>query len=1019
MGEETWPTGHAGGTAESLTGAPTSQDAMRLATAVRAAPAASDAPEPGTRVHQYELIRMLSKGGMGTVFLARDLKLGRRVAIKFLQTTQPERTRLILQEARATARCQHDNIVVIHEIGAHQGVPFIVLEYLEGKPLTALIEQSQRLPYPRAVEIMSAILRALSCAHEAGIVHRDLKPDNVFVTESGTVKVLDFGIAKVLHQPPPRHAPVPGQPPTLRLVPSAPPADGEEPPTLDLYERDDAETAGTPPYMAPEQWGIGIEIDHLADLWACGLVLHQMICGRHPLTPNQLLHIAEIDRPMPSMAEAAPPEAPRELIRIVDRCLQKRKDQRWQSAAELLAALAPFLPGHRALRLDERPYAGLASFQERDADKFFGRDHEIAAMLARIGDQPLLAVVGSSGVGKSSFVRAGVVPALKRSGEPWEAVVIRPGRRPIEALVQVILPMVTGAGHATAAADEPRRLAETLRREPGHLGAVLRLRARREGRRLLLVVDQLEELYTLVPDPAERAAFTACLSAVADDAASPLRVVISIRSDFLERAAEDRRFFGELTQGLVFLGPPSRDGLRDAITRPAEMAGVQIEPAIVDDMVEDMLDHLETSPGALPLLQFAAARLWDMRDRTRRLLTRASYAAMGGVAGALASHADRVLGDIGPAKLPLIRAILLRLVTAERTRALVPLDELRGLSRDDGEVQWLIDRMVDARLLMVQTCGGGSGGTVELIHESLVHSWPALRRWLDESQDDAALVGQLRTAARQWVAKGRDPGLLWGGETAAEASKLRARYEGPLSDTERAFLDAIAHHEETARRCKRALLVGRAALVLLLVVGATTLAVVFQRVAAREQQQNAAITSAKQEAEHLLAKAQQRTRELLDARAATATANDELARKASLVEAQAAELQRRASELERKNDLLETVAALARRNAADAERLRDVAERNAADARSAEAEARAAASEAARQRTEVEHLLDQERARRKRAAPVRGVGALPLAFAQTRKPESEPEPPPAQEQQRQQPWPVPALMRTPEEPEPP
>ncbi len=154
-------------------------------------------PAPGTRIHQYELIRQLGSGGMGTVFLARDTRLGRRVAIKFLHATAPEITRRFILEARATARCSHENIVVIHEVGEFQGTPFMVLEYLQGQPLHKAVG-GQRLPATRAVELMVPVVRALVAAHEQGIVHRDLKPDNILVTESGTLKVLDFGIAKVL-----------------------------------------------------------------------------------------------------------------------------------------------------------------------------------------------------------------------------------------------------------------------------------------------------------------------------------------------------------------------------------------------------------------------------------------------------------------------------------------------------------------------------------------------------------------------------------------------------------------------------------------------------------------------------------------------------------------------------------------------------------------------------------------------------------------------------------------------------
>ncbi|HEV7559062.1 MAG TPA: protein kinase, partial [Kofleriaceae bacterium] len=745
-------------------------------------------------------------------------------AIKFLQSNQEELTQRFLVEARTTARCQHDNIVVIYEVGEHGGAPYIVLEFLNGKPLTHLTENGQKLPYTRAVEIMCAILRALQCAHDHGIVHRDLKPDNIFITESGTIKVLDFGIAKVLQQAAePAGDRAPGQarmPSPLELATG----------TNNSLTRVGT-IMGTLKYMSPEQWGIGIEIDHLTDIWACGILLHRMICGRHPLHPldgNQLVVTAMLELPMPSMQEAAPPDVPRELIQIVDRCMLKLKEQRWQSAAELLQSLEAFLPGRRVqeLQIDESPYAGLSSFQENDAGKFFGRNREIAAMVTRIRDRPLMAVVGSSGVGKSSFVRAGLVPALKRSGEQWETLVIRPGRSPIESLASVIAPMVATAVNLADEMEEQRKLVETLRREPGHLGHVLRGRARRDGRRLLLFVDQFEELYTQVHDPAERAAFTACLNAVADDATSPLRVVLSIRSDFLDRVAEDQQFLNELMQGLFFLGPPNREGLRDAIIEPAQMAGFRFEhPATV----EDMLDHLSTTPGALPLLQFAAAKLWENRDRARRLLTHQSYQSMGGVGGALASHADRVIADIGASKQGLARSLLLRLVTPERTRAIVPMAELRELSREVGEVQTLVDQMVDARLLVSQTVDGGKGSTVEIVHESLVHGWPTLRRWLDENQDDAQLVDQLRTAARQWQAKGRDTGLLWRGDTADEAKKFRKRYKGPLSDVEHAFLEEVVTFELAVQRRRRTMVIGGFVALSIIVVATMVLLVIIQK----------------------------------------------------------------------------------------------------------------------------------------------------------------------------------------------
>jgi eukaryotic-like serine/threonine-protein kinase len=397
-----------------------------------------------------------------------------------------------------------------------------------------------------------------------------------------------------------------------------------------------------------------------------------------------------------------------------------------------------------------------------------------------------------------------VVPALKSAGEPWEVLVVRPGRNPMTALA-------TALEHLRDTRDsEPVFVdADKLRAEPGTFGARLRARARRRRTQILVFVDQHEELYTLVPDPAERLGFTACLAGAGDDPAGPLRVIVSMRSDFLDRAAEDRRFVEELTRGLVFVQPPSRAGLEEALTQPLEMVGFGFESGVT----HAMLEALETTSGALPLLQFTAAKLWETRDRQRRVLTRDSYLAMGGVAGALATHADEVLAGLPATDQRLVRAIFQRLVTPERTRAIVDTRELRDIG---PEVNRLVANLVEARLLVVQM-RGESEGSVELVHESLIKSWPTLQRWLDENQEDAAYVAQVRAAAKQWDAKGRPEGLLWRGEAMEEARVWRRRYLGELPPRERDFLDAIAElASRDARRRRRAVAGGFAALLALL-----------------------------------------------------------------------------------------------------------------------------------------------------------------------------------------------------------
>jgi serine/threonine protein kinase len=896
------------------------------------------------RLGQYELIRELGRGGMGAVHLARDIKLGRRVAIKFLQSDQPETTARFLLEARATARCQHENIVVIYEVGEHQNHPFMVLEYLQGAPLGQQIQPGRRMPAARAVEIMVPVVRALACAHEHNIVHRDLKPDNIFVTDGGAIKVLDFGIAKLVQeQELPEHALSEGM------------FDAGAEITGEVTRR--GALVGTLPYMSPEQW-LGTGVDHRADIWAVGIILYKLVAGKHPLEPlrgRELAVTAMLDQPMPGVRGDCP-DLPDELAAVIDQCLVKDRERRMPSARQLLDALEPLLPGRhvRRLRVDESPYPGLNAFQESDANRFFGRAREVAAAANRLRDQPLLTVVGPSGVGKSSFVRAGLVPALKQSGEPWTSLVIRPGRQPMAALAHAVAPLVTQTS-TTVAGDlsEHEAVLERLREEPGYLGTVLRSRARRRNQKMLLFVDQFEELYTLVSEPAERLAFTACLASVADDATTPLRVVLSIRSDFLDRVTEDPGFAADLAHGMFFLAPPGRDSLREAIVEPAEMAGYQLESQAI---VEHMLDHLQHTQGALPLLQFAASKLWDLRDSGRKLLTAASYQTIGGITGALASHADAVVAGLPQPAQALTRALFLRLVTPDRTRAVVSVDELDELARDPAEVRRLLDHLVQARLLVVQSSEGGGSAGVEIVHESLIQSWPLLRRWLDENQDDAAFLEQLRSAARQWQAKGYPAGLLWRGEAMEEAQRWHRRYRGELPELQRAYLEAVFGLERRAAR-RRRLLVAGVMVLLTALVAASTVALVLIRRAQKE---------AVLEAE-LAAQAEAQVREQL----ARVQAEEQARREAEERERQARQVAEQAGEqIEEANDQLaftnaELLEALERANSAKrrARRARAKAEQNEATARAAEAAARVAETEARAAEAEAERLFERERER--------------------------------------------------------
>ena len=880
--------------------------------------------EAGLKIAHYELIRELGRGGMGQVFLARDTRLGRRVAMKFLASTSPRVAQRWLAEARATAKCNHENIIALHDIGEYAGTPYMVLEYIEGTTLGKL-KGDKRMPANRAIELMVPVARALVAAHEANIVHRDLKPENIVVTKAGTVKVLDFGVSTLFADPAsksPRRAITEGD----RM----------------LHDTRAGGIAGTLPYMSPEQLGTDT-VDHRSDLWALGIILYELLAAKHPLEPlteGRLFGAAAaVDEPMPSIADDVP-GLPDRLVEIVARCLAKKKAERYANASELLADLETLLPARtgRSLGGDESPYPGLVAFQESDANRFFGRSRDVAETVARLRDRPLVGVVGPSGAGKSSFVRAGVVPALKQSGESWECHIVRPGRDPMNALASTLESLRDTRDSDISVAVDP---VQRLRSEPGHFGARLRSRARRRRTQILLFVDQFEELYTLVADPLERMAFTACLVSAGDDPASPLRVVVSMRSDFLDRAAEDRRFLDELTRGLIFLQPPNRAGLHDALVGPVEMLGYKFE----DGVVHAMLETLEATPGPLPLLQFTAAKLWTMRDRQRRVLTREAYLAMGGVAGALATHADEVLAMFTGADQKLVRAIFQRLVTPERTRAIVDQDELRDIAPD---VDRLVARLVEARLLVVQTRGDESA--VELVHESLIKSWPTLQRWLDENQEHAAFLDQIAVAAKQWEAKGRPDGLLWTGEAMEEARLFRARYTGELPPRELAFLQAvIALATREQRRRRHRVLAAFVALGILLAVAVVGL------VAIRSEKQRA-----DEEAAEAARESERARRNATEAKAAREAAEREAARA-------------RAAEDELRQKYAELAAA---HEAADAAETLAAKQKRAADLATTKAKQVAAQSEqakrdAAKAALEAKKRAEEEKRRKQIADDLR------------------------------------------------
>jgi serine/threonine protein kinase len=888
------------------------------------------------QIGRFGLIREIARGGMGQVFLARDTKLGRKVAIKFLLRDDPTFVQRFLVEARATARVTHENIVTIFEVGEHEGLPFMVLEYLEGKTLSQVLDGNPSLK--QFTELMVPVARALERAHEYGIVHRDLKPSNIFVTDRGQVKVLDFGVARILDRAHETQA--------MEAVAAVDVSQFDNETDSSVTFTGSNSLVGTLPYMSPEQWGAGGTVDALSDIWAFGIMFWRALTGVHPagtMSPDKLRdRLCDLETPLPSIGQRDP-TIPKDLVAIVDTCLAKKKQYRYQSATDLLVDLQAFLAPRAERNADDWcPYRGLAAFGENDAKYFFGRSNEIRTALSQLETWPLLAVIGPSGVGKSSFVHAGLVPAMRAIGGNWEVRVLRPGRVPIHRLAGIIDDTVNTG-------EIPNDLVGQLMDSPGLFGERLRRTALKHDQRMLVVVDQLEELFTLCDSDEIRRVFLAALLAAADDATAPVRVVLSMRADFLDRLAGHKQFLAELSRGLFFLSAPDQDNLRETLVRPAELAGYTFEdPWIVEDMMQ-----AATSRGALPLLSFAASRLWDARDRGKKQLTVNAYNQMGGVGGAFARHADQVASAIPQQSQLLLRAIMTRLVTPEGTRAVVDHNELLSLA-EDKDVEQILDHLVRARLIHLHS-DPDQGATVEIVHEMLITEWPTLKRWLEDSQALRGFMHELRQASKQWAARGKASDLVWRGATAEEALGYAARQLLDLNAIEKEFLAAVRVQSTRGKR-RKALVFVTIICVLGLVIAGGSVAVVRITKAEHEAKQQAATVQAQLDE----VKAAEAAKKIADEKAKAA---EEMTKTAEEKQKEADAAQQHAQDAVTKaNGQVEQ--SKEQLEAANIKLLRQITEANAAKkaAETAAAEARKATAEANESKARADKLLKEKEA---------------------------------------------------------
>jgi WD40 repeat protein/serine/threonine protein kinase len=850
-------------------------------------------------IRGYQIREHLGSGHAGVVYRAFQPVINRDVAIKVILpqfANHPDFIRRFEVEAQLIARLEHPHIVPLYDYWRDPSGAYLVMRWLRGGSLQADLTRGPWKPIP-AVKLIDQVTAALSLAHKQGVVHCDIKPANILLDEDDNAYLSDFSIAILTG-------------PLAQLS--------------QLSGGVDESSTGSLGYISPEV-SRGLETTPLADIYSLGVVLYEILTGVHPFPglEGDALVARHLSDPLPSVLNLRP-DLPPDVDTVIQKATQKDSSQRYQEAVSLAdafrGALAPetiTLVPKPEIPLELRnPYKGLRPFQEADASDFFGRDELVGRIVDRLaGTDPVtksanrfLAVVGPSGSGKSSVVKAGLIPAIRAGAIPgserWFIAEMTPGAHPLSELETALLRI---------AIETPTDLLKGLRSDPNTLVQVLRNAFPGVKDEILLLIDQFEELFTLVDDLEERDHFLDTLVAAVSDPDTPLRVVITLRGDFYDRPLQHSTF-GELVQkGTEVVLPLSPAELERAICGPAERVGVTLEGALVARIVQEVGDQ----PGALPLLQYALTELFEHSEGVT--LTLEAYEAGGGVLGALGRRAEAIYSDLEKSKQPAARQLFLRLITlgegTEDVRRRTLRSELMALSELEDSLANLLDVFGRHRLLTFDHDPATRGPTVEVAHEALLREWQRLGIWLDESRDDIRLQRLLAAASQEWLESGRDPGFLLRGTRLEQFSEWAAITQVALTSDEGDYLDTSldARREreqaEAERQSRETALEVRSRRFLRWLVGvfalAAVIAVVLSIVAFNQQNvaQNNAATATVAQGEALILADSRATQQALAEAEAEARATQQAIAEAetearAIAEAQALEDRDRAVEAE-------------------------------------------------------------------------------------------------------------------------
>jgi WD40 repeat protein len=448
-----------------------------------------------------------------------------------------------------------------------------------------------------------------------------------------------------------------------------------------------------------------------------------------------------------------------------------------------------------AIRASICPYRGLLYFREEDASFFFGREAAVEKLVDAVQRQRFVAVVGASGSGKSSLVRAGLVPRLRSDRlSAWETVILVPTDQPLKALARAFLPLLEPTMGEVDRLAEANKLAEHLRSANISLTDIVQriLEKRSVTDRVLIIIDQFEELYTLTSDDEARRRF---LDELLTTGLSRANVALTLRGDFVGKALAYRPLSDRLQDAQINLGPMTREELECAIRRPAEKIQLEFEPGLVSRILDDVGDE----PGNLPLSEFVLKELWE--KRRGRVLLNETYDSMGELQGAVATKADELLRGLSSTEQKILQRVFLRIVRPSEngldTRRRAAFTEL------PPEAAKLVVKLANERLLVTNQSAGGLEQTVEVAHEALISNWSTLRSWVNEDREFLLWRERLGTLLAEWERVKESDDALLRGPLLVEAQNWFYQRSQDLSDQEQKFISASSSLRERLAREER------------------------------------------------------------------------------------------------------------------------------------------------------------------------------------------------------------------------